>query len=201
MSSISPLAWNMGSPRMSSPNIHPTDHMSTAVEYDVSPSRISGALSSQRISRIYRLHACNSPRLGQIVRDSPIPKRNNQLRHIAQRVPKVPRKPKVRNLHNAAVVHKQVARLEVAVQHPVGVAVRGGGEELVQEGFYLGLEEGRGHYGEQGFQVVFDEVHYYEHPTNSIKCISKSSGEVGQYRHAERERHTASMYHQQRSPL
>ena len=43
-SSISPLAWKSGSLRRSSAKMQPTDHMSTAVEYVVAPSRISGAL-------------------------------------------------------------------------------------------------------------------------------------------------------------
>jgi hypothetical protein len=43
-SSISPFAWKRGSLRRSSANIHPTDHMSMAVEYVVAPRRISGAL-------------------------------------------------------------------------------------------------------------------------------------------------------------
>lgn len=44
MSSISPFAWNSGSFKRSSANMQPTDHRSTAVEYVVAPSRISGAL-------------------------------------------------------------------------------------------------------------------------------------------------------------
>lgn len=43
-SSISPFAWKSGSFSISSAKMHPTDHMSTAVEYFVAPSRISGAL-------------------------------------------------------------------------------------------------------------------------------------------------------------
>lgn len=44
-SSISPLAWKSGSLRRSSAKMQPTDHRSTAVEYVVAPSKISGALS------------------------------------------------------------------------------------------------------------------------------------------------------------
>lgn len=43
-SSISPLAWKMGSFKSSSPKMHPTDHISIAVEYVLAPNKISGAL-------------------------------------------------------------------------------------------------------------------------------------------------------------
>lgn len=45
--SISPLPGSKGSLRISSPKIHPMDHMSTAVVYSVAPSKSSGDLSTQ----------------------------------------------------------------------------------------------------------------------------------------------------------
>jgi len=45
------------------------------------------------------------------------------------------------------------------MEDPVGVAVSGRGEELVKESLDFGLEEGSWHQGEEGFEVVFDEVH------------------------------------------
>lgn len=44
ISSSSPFAWKRGSFNSSSANMQPTDHISTAVEYVVAPSNISGAL-------------------------------------------------------------------------------------------------------------------------------------------------------------
>jgi len=46
------------------------------------------------------------------------------------------------------------------MKDPVVVTVGYGAEELVEEGFDFGLEEGGGHEGEEGFKVVFDKVHY-----------------------------------------
>ncbi len=62
-SSISDFAWNKGSLSRSSAKMHPTDHMSTAVEYDVAPSRISGALWQS-------LH----PKYYEQCKDTPVPK-------------------------------------------------------------------------------------------------------------------------------
>jgi len=45
------------------------------------------------------------------------------------------------------------------MEDPVGVAVGGRGEKLMKKSFYFGLEEGSRHEGEEGFEVVFDEVH------------------------------------------
>lgn len=44
--SISPRPGSKGSRRISSPKMHPIDHMSTAVVYSVAPKRSSGALQA-----------------------------------------------------------------------------------------------------------------------------------------------------------
>ena len=54
--SISPFAWKRGCFRRSSAKMQPTDHMSTAVEYVVAPSRISGALERTILSTLNTLH-------------------------------------------------------------------------------------------------------------------------------------------------
>ena len=48
ISSTSPLAWKSGSFKSNSAKMQPTDHISTAVEYVVAPSNISGALEGIR---------------------------------------------------------------------------------------------------------------------------------------------------------
>lgn len=62
----------------------------------------------------------------------PVPERDDELREAADAdgVAVAPREPEVGDLDRAAVVHEQVARLQVAVQDPAFVAVRDGGEQL-----------------------------------------------------------------------
>ena len=70
------------------------------------------------------------------------------------------REAEIGNLDLSAVVHEEVGGFEVAVEDPVGVEVGGCGEELVEDGFEFGGEEGLVHFFGEGFEVVFDEVHY-----------------------------------------
>lgn len=64
------------------------------------------------------------------------------------------------------------------MEDPVGVAVSGRGEELVKESLDFGLEEGSWHQGEEGFEVVFDEVHDDEDSVKREGCEGLSSGLV-----------------------
>lgn len=68
------------------------------------------------------------------------------------------------DLDRSAIVHEQIARLEISVQNPSLMTIGYGREKLEHERLDLGLQEGRGHDGEQGFEVMLDEVHDDEHP-------------------------------------
>ena len=99
-------------------------------------------------------------------RHAPIPKGDNELCHPsdADRISVSSRETKVCDLDRTAIVHEEVARLQVAVQNPVGMAVCDGRQELEHERFDFGLQEWGGHEGEERSQVVLDEVHHDEHP-------------------------------------
>ena len=96
---------------------------------------------------------------------TPIPKGDNELRHPsdADRISVSSCETKVCDLDRTAIVHEEVARLQVAVQNPVGMAMGDGGQELKHERFDFGLQEWRGHDGEERLQVVLDKVHHDEH--------------------------------------
>lgn len=129
-----------------------------AVEYVFAPSRISGALlcSMRRNKRICHKHA-------------PIPKGDDELCHPsdADWIPISSRKTKVSDLDRTTIIHEEVARLQVAVQDPVGMTMENGGQKLEHERFYFGLQERGRHEGQEGFQVVLDEVHHDEYPAVS----------------------------------
>ena len=52
-------------PVISSPNMHPTDHISTAFEYFVEPKRISGA--RYHLVATYSVKTCSVVYLGQLM--------------------------------------------------------------------------------------------------------------------------------------
>jgi len=102
---------------------------------------------------------------GMSRKHAPIPKGDNELCHPsdADWIPVSSRETKICDLDRAAIVHEEVARLQVAVQNPVRVAMGDGGQELEHERFDFGLQEWGGHDGEERLQVVLDEVHHDEH--------------------------------------
>ena len=96
---------------------------------------------------------------------APIPKGDNELCHTpdADWISVSSCETKVCDLDRTAIIHEEVARLQVAMQDPVGVAMGNGGQELEHERFDFGLQEWGGHSGKERFQVVLDEVHHDEH--------------------------------------
>lgn len=125
---------------MSSAKMQPMDHMSTAVEYSVAPSNSSGDLmaksipgqirmggksqyTQQTFCYLFRFEACDS---STGTPDAPIPQRDDELRHVPQRIAKLPGEPKVGDLDHAAVVHEQVTRLEITMKDPVGMTMSRG---------------------------------------------------------------------------
>jgi hypothetical protein len=80
---------------------------------------------------------------------SPIPKGDDELCHSsdANWISVSSRKTKVSDFDCAPVVHEEVTRLQVAVQNPVRMAMRDGGQKLEHKRFDLGLQERRRHEG------------------------------------------------------
>jgi hypothetical protein len=68
----------------------------------------------------------------------------------------VARHPKVADVEDAAF-KKEVARLEVAVEHPVTVHVREGAQQLQQQALDLRLREGLRHRAHQRLGAVFEQ--------------------------------------------
>jgi hypothetical protein len=108
---------------------------------------------------------------------APIPKGDNELRHpsYADWISVSSCETKVCDLDRTAIVHEEVARLQVAVQDPVGMAMGDGGQELKHERFNFGLQEWRWHDGEERLQVVLDKVHHDEHSVGSKAGRLKSN--------------------------
>ena len=107
---------------------------------------------------------------------APIPKGDNELCHPsdADWISVSSRETKVCDLDRTAIVHEEVARLQVAVQDPVGMAMGNGGQELEHERFDFGLQERGGHEGEERFQVVLDEVHHDEHSVERSRRLKSN---------------------------
>ena len=80
----------------------------------------------------------------------------------------VPREPEIANLELPAIVHQHVARLQVAVQHPVIVQVAHPGEELSRQAFHLRRRKRRGHRLHQSLQIVLRELHHHVHRVQRI---------------------------------
>jgi len=59
------LPGNVDLPVISSPKMQPTDHMSTALEYLVDPSKISGA--RYHLVATYSVNTCSEVSLGQFI--------------------------------------------------------------------------------------------------------------------------------------
>eukprot|EP00964_Phaeocystis_antarctica_P128970 scaffold92794_cov54-Phaeocystis_antarctica.AAC.4 len=66
-----------------------------------------------------------------------VPQGDHHVRVWLERVAVLAREAKVADLHHAAVVHEEVGRLEVAVQHPVLVAVLDGRGQVEHEPLHL----------------------------------------------------------------
>ena len=79
--------------------------------------------------------------------------------------------PKVRDFDGPAVVHEQVARLEIPMEDPAFVAKAHGRQQLQHERFDLRLEEWRWHDAQQCLQIMLYEVHHNEHPVSPLECV------------------------------
>lgn len=80
---------------------------------------------------------------------SPIPKGDDELCHSSDTnwISVSSRKTKVSDFDRTPIVHEEVTRLQIAVQNPVGMAMRNGGQELEHKCFDFGLQERRRHEG------------------------------------------------------
>ena len=57
------------------------------------------------------------------------------------------------------IIHQQIAGLQIPVKDPILMTMFYGGQELKHQGLDLGLKERRRHHSQQGFEIVFDEIH------------------------------------------
>lgn len=90
----------------------------------------------------------------------PVPEGHDELGEFRGRIAIVAGHAEVGDFELAAVVEEEVGGFEVAVHDPLVVEKVEAREELEEEGFDFAGEEGFGHFVEEGFEVVFVEVHY-----------------------------------------
>lgn len=90
----------------------------------------------------------------------PIPEGHDELGEFRRRIAVVTGHAEVSDFELAAVVEQEVGGFEVAVHDPLVVEEVEAREELEEEGFDFGGQKRFGHIVEEGFEVVFVEVHY-----------------------------------------